>query len=76
VANKTSFQNWIAGDVLVTDPKTCSNSLLLYVGTAADVTGLTYKNVYTGPPVPPYGFSTGSISILSETPDMVVPIGK
>lgn len=73
VANKTQFMSWFNSSVLALDAETCSSSLLLYVGsTEADV---DYRNEYVDAPTIPYGFSTSRVSVFSEAPDMVVPIG-
>ncbi|GME52951.1 Amidase [Neofusicoccum parvum] len=73
VANKTEFMAWFNSSVLVPDAETCSSSLLLYIGsTEADV---DYRNEYLEAPTVPYGFSTSRVSVFSEAPDMVVPIG-
>ncbi|KAK5201435.1 hypothetical protein LTR16_002691 [Cryomyces antarcticus] len=73
VANQTIFSNWWASQVLVADAQTCSDSLLLYVGSDADV---NYRNRYLGTPKVPVGFSTGRISVFSGAPDFVLPLGQ
>ncbi|KAF1989847.1 amidase signature enzyme [Aulographum hederae CBS 113979] len=73
VANKTVFMEWVASEVLVADSQTCSDSLLLYVGSQATV---RYRNRYLPAPSPPFGFGTSQVSIFAEVPDMVVPIGQ
>ncbi|KAF2110645.1 glutamyl-tRNA amidotransferase [Lophiotrema nucula] len=73
VHNKTDFMAWFNSTVLVPDEVTCSNSLLMYVGTAATT---QYRNVYLDSPVAPSGFGIWSVSGFSEVPDMVVPIGE
>jgi hypothetical protein len=70
VANKTQFMEWFGSEILAPDAETCSNSMLVYLGSEADT---VYRNVYRSPPSVPYGFSVSRISVLSETPDMVVP---
>ncbi|KAK4540412.1 hypothetical protein LTR36_009269 [Oleoguttula mirabilis] len=72
-ANRTLFADWFASEVLVADNATCSNSLLFYIGSQADV---NYRNQYTGPPDPPYGFSISRVSPFWSGPDFVVPIGS
>lgn len=72
ISNKTLFMDWFNSNILVSDPETCSDALLLYVGSNADT---TYRNTYWSPPVPPTGFSIGRVSGFAEVPDMVVPIG-
>jgi hypothetical protein len=73
VANKTMFMSWFNSTVLVPDAQTCSESLLMYVGS---IGAQIYRNVYLDDPVPPYGFGEWSISGFSECPDFVVPIGE
>jgi hypothetical protein len=74
VANKTAFMSWFNSTVLTPDPVTCSDSLLVYVGT--DASEPQYRNVYLKDPKPPMGFGANSISGFSEAPDYVVPIGE
>jgi hypothetical protein len=70
VANKTTFMNWFETNVLVADNKTCSDKILMYVGSDAST---LYRNTYIPAPTPPFGYYTSTISIFSEAPDMVVP---
>lgn len=70
VANKTQFMNWFNKEVLASSAETCSDSLLLYVGSAAST---NYRNVYRSPPSAPVGVSNGRLSVFSEAPDFVVP---
>jgi len=73
IANKTTFMNWFADEVVPYAPDTCSESIFLYPQSA----GYTnYRNAYSGPPSTPFGFSSGRIAVFAETPDMVVPIGE
>jgi len=69
-ANRTLFADWFASEVLVADAKTCSNSLLFYVGSEASV---NYRNQYGGPPSPPFGFGISRVSPYWGGPDFVVP---
>ena len=69
-ANRTLFANWFASEVLVADNETCSNSLLLYVGSEASV---EYRNEYNGPPEVPAGFGISRVSPFWGGPDFVVP---
>ncbi|KAF2215883.1 hypothetical protein CERZMDRAFT_35244 [Cercospora zeae-maydis SCOH1-5] len=73
-ANRTLFANWFSEHVLVPHEQTCSDSLLLYVGSKATV---NYRNEYPDPPTVPLG---GSIirraSPFWGGPDFVVPIGS
>ncbi|EEU34049.1 uncharacterized protein NECHADRAFT_50177 [Fusarium vanettenii 77-13-4] len=73
IANKTQFMEWFNTRILSHDAKSCSHNLLVYVPrTPVPVYRDTYR---TGPQVPK-AFSTSRISVMSETPDMVVPIGQ
>jgi hypothetical protein len=74
LANKTEFMSWFNTSVLAPHPVTCSDSLLVYVGT--DASTPDYRNVYLRDPRPPTGFGTNSLSGFSEAPDYVVPIGE
>ena len=73
VANKTEFMDWFNSNVLIPTPETCSDKILLYVGSNADV---SYRNRYIPPPAVPFGFSTGRLSVFSEAPDFVIPLGQ
>jgi hypothetical protein len=75
IANKTTFMNWINGTVLAPSATTCSETLLLYVGSAGK-NSTVYRNIYLSPPTPPWGHYNGNIAIFSEAPDFVVPIGE
>ena len=46
VNNKTIYQQWFSTHVLLNDSTTCSDSLLLYVGSTADEQ--VYRNQYNG----------------------------
>ncbi|KAI4198696.1 MAG: hypothetical protein LQ346_002716 [Caloplaca aetnensis] len=70
--NKTIFMDWFNSKILVNNSRTCSESLLLYPGSVNP----NYRNQYIKPPTVPFGFSTGRISVFSEVPDVVVPIGQ
>ncbi|KAH9834043.1 amidase signature enzyme [Rhodofomes roseus] len=74
IANKTTFMDWFASEVVVGgDSTSCSESILLYPQSS----GYTnYRNAYVGPPGTPFGFSAGRVAVLAETPDMVVPVGE
>ncbi|KAI5359507.1 putative amidase [Septoria linicola] len=73
-ANRTIFADWVSSNVLVADEKTCSDSLLLYVGSQASV---DYRNEYEGAPSPPVGGGIiGRVSPFWGGPDFVVPIGE
>lgn len=74
ITNKTIFMNWFESNVLVpTNGSTCSDKILLYVGSDGST---TYRNEYRDAPSVPFGFSSGRISVFSEAPDYVVPVGE
>ncbi|KAJ5683420.1 hypothetical protein N7462_006585 [Penicillium macrosclerotiorum] len=73
IQNKDTFTAWWNSTVQVFDSETCSDSIILYVGTAATP---TYRNVYRSMPGIPSGFSTSRIANFAGVPDMVVPIGQ
>ncbi|KAL8933469.1 MAG: hypothetical protein Q9211_005769, partial [Gyalolechia sp. 1 TL-2023] len=70
--NKTIFMDWFNSNILRNDSRTCSDSLLLY----ADGLNIQYRNLYNKPPRVPFGFSASRISVFSEVPDVVVPVGQ
>ena len=73
LANKTSFMAWANSSFLAPAADTCSESLVLYVGS----TGRTnYRNVYLSEPGVPLGWGNSRISIFAEVPDFVVPVGE
>ncbi|KAF2130417.1 amidase signature enzyme [Dothidotthia symphoricarpi CBS 119687] len=73
IANKTTFMNWSETTFLAPSAQTCSQSLVMYVGS----TGRTsYRNTYLTSPGVPFGFSNSRISVFTEVPDFVVPIGE
>ncbi|KAF1845050.1 amidase signature enzyme [Cucurbitaria berberidis CBS 394.84] len=73
IANKTVFMNWANKTFLAPSAKTCSDSLVMYVGSTAST---TYRNAYLKEPGVPFGWSNSRISIMSEAPDFVVPLGE
>ena len=73
VTNKTIFMDWVNSGVLAPSSKTCSESLVLYVGSTARADP---RNVYFEEPGVPFGFSNSRISVMAEVPDFVVPIGE
>ncbi|KIP02518.1 hypothetical protein PHLGIDRAFT_79016, partial [Phlebiopsis gigantea 11061_1 CR5-6] len=74
VTNKTVFMNWFQDTVLNgTNKETCSNAIFLYPQSSG---GTNYRNRYISPPTAPFGFGASRISVHSEVPDMVVPIGE
>ncbi|KAF3008587.1 hypothetical protein E8E13_007540 [Curvularia kusanoi] len=73
IANKTAFMSWANSSFLAPSERTCSESLVLYVGS----TGRTvYRNAYLDEPGVPLGFGSSRISVFAETPDFVVPVGE
>ncbi|KZM28146.1 uncharacterized protein EKO05_0005829 [Ascochyta rabiei] len=73
IANKTTFMSWANSTFLAPSAQTCSESLVMYVGS----TGLTnYRNIYLDEPGVPLGWGNSRISIFSEAPDFVVPVGE
>ncbi|PHH86792.1 hypothetical protein CDD83_9749 [Cordyceps sp. RAO-2017] len=73
VANKTQFMDWFNREVLTRDPASCSKQLLVYVPRRP---APKYRDTYLAGPALPQPFSTSRLSVLSEAPDMVVPIGQ
>ena len=75
IANKTLFMNWFNEKILPRDPDplTCSSGILLHT----DSTGyLLPRNEYRDLPAAPLGFSNGEISVFTEAPDSVFPLGQ
>jgi hypothetical protein len=73
VGNKTIFMDWASSAFLAPSPETCSESLVMYVGSTAQTNP---RNVYLREPGVPFGFSNSRISVMSEAPDFVVPVGE
>jgi hypothetical protein len=73
IGNKTTFMEWANATFLAPSSETCSQSLVLYVGSTARANP---RNVYLDEPGVPFGFSSSRISVMSEVPDFVVPIGE
>jgi len=73
ITNKTMFQTWANETFLAPSPKTCSESLVMYVGSTA---GTVYRNTYRNAPGIPLGFGNSRISVMAEVPDFVVPLGE
>lgn len=69
-ANRTLFGDWVSEEVLIADDETCSESLLLYVGSQASA---NYRNEYGDGPSIPLGFTVSRISPFWGGPDFVVP---
>lgn len=75
IANKTVFMDWFNSNILppVTDPLQCSSGFLIYPGSSG---GMSPRNQYRSAPGVPLGFSNGRISVFSEAPDSVFPLGQ
>ncbi|KAI8935518.1 hypothetical protein NX059_008089 [Plenodomus lindquistii] len=73
ISNKTTFMTWANSSFLAPSASTCSESLVLYVGSTGRT---TYRNTYLTAPGVPFGFSNSRISVMAEVPDFVVPIGE
>ncbi|KAK0628366.1 glutamyl-tRNA amidotransferase [Bombardia bombarda] len=72
---KQLFMDWFNTEILppVDDAAQCSDGLLLYIGTEGDQLP---RNEYFGPPEVPFGFGNNRISVFSEVPDSVFPLGQ
>jgi hypothetical protein len=73
VGNKTTFMEWANSTFLAPSPETCSESLVMYVGSTAQANP---RNIYRSEPGVPFGWSNSRISVMAEVPDFVVPIGE
>ncbi|KAK7229762.1 hypothetical protein V2G26_001932 [Clonostachys chloroleuca] len=73
--NKTAFMDWFNKEVLPrsSDDAQCSESILLYPGMDGTPTP---RNEYFEEPGPATGFGTSRISVFSEVPDNVFPLGE
>lgn len=69
-ANRTLFGDWVNSEVLIPDEETCSDSLMLYVGSQANV---NYRNEYGDAPGVPLGFGVSRLSPFWGGPDFVLP---
>ncbi|KAK3896991.1 amidase signature domain-containing protein, partial [Staphylotrichum tortipilum] len=74
-AAKSLFMGWFNTRILppAASPDQCSASLVLYVGSTG---GQNPRNVYPGTPGVPFGFGNSRISVFSEVPDSVFPLGE
>ncbi|KDB21384.1 hypothetical protein H109_06682 [Trichophyton interdigitale MR816] len=72
-ANKTRFTNWFNRTILPSGNTSCSEKLLLYV---PRIPVPNYRGTYRPGPALPSAFNTSRISVMSGTPDMVIPIGQ
>ena len=50
--------------------------MFLYVGSTGGDEDVNERNQYIDPPEAPYGFSAGRISVFTEVPDSVFPLGQ
>ncbi|RSM14451.1 hypothetical protein CDV31_005468 [Fusarium ambrosium] len=75
VHNKTVFMNWFNKRILPADHDhlTCSSGFLLHIDNSGSFSS---RNQYLSPPGLPFGFSNAGISIFSEVPDSVFPLGQ
>ncbi|KLO81418.1 Uncharacterized protein LW93_8127 [Fusarium fujikuroi] len=75
VRNKTIFMDWFNHNVLPKDKDSqrCSSNILLYTQGPGI---FSRRDVYLDPPGVPFGWSLSRISIFSEAPDSVYPIGE
>ncbi|KAJ6156117.1 hypothetical protein N7497_005002 [Penicillium chrysogenum] len=73
IEHKNIFTNWWNTTAQVFDEETCSDSLILYIGTEATP---LYRNAYRSMPGVPTGFATSRIANFAGVPDMVIPIGQ
>ncbi|KAK3330746.1 amidase signature domain-containing protein [Apodospora peruviana] len=73
--NKQTFMTWWNTKVLppVTDASQCSSGLLLYPGSSGSQNP---RNTYRTLPGVPLGFGTSRISVFTEVPDSVYPLGQ
>lgn len=67
--------DWFGTEILspVDDPAQCSSGILLYPGSTGSQNP---RNTYGSAPSVPFGFSNGRISVFSECPDSVFPVGQ
>ncbi|KAM0229032.1 hypothetical protein ACHAPO_010311 [Fusarium lateritium] len=73
--NKTLFMDWFNEEVLPKDkdPKKCSSAILLNPDSSGT---LGRRDIYRDPPKVPFGWSLSEMSIFSEAPDSVYPLGE
>lgn len=77
IHNKTVFMNWFNTQILapVEDATQCSSGILLYPGSEGP-DSQTVRNQYGGSPGVPFGYSSGRLSVFTECPDSVFPVGQ
>ncbi|KAF4440224.1 hypothetical protein F53441_12366 [Fusarium austroafricanum] len=73
--NKTIFMEWFNQKVLPKDkdPKKCSSAILLHTDSTG---GFGRRDEYREPPKVPFGWGLSKLSIFSEAPDSVYPLGE
>jgi len=74
-AAKEKFMKWWNAKVLpaVTDKSQCSSGFVIYPGSSG---GQNPRNRYRTMPGAPLGFGTSRISVFTEVPDSVFPLGQ
>jgi hypothetical protein len=74
IRNKTLFMDWFNSEVLSRSENKdqCSDAILLYPSSSGSPSP---RNRYGSAPGTPLGFSSGRISVFSEAPDNVFPLG-
>lgn len=79
INEKTVFMDWFNTAILSPvdsddeGQQQCSSALLLYPGSTG---AQEPRDVYRPAPSIPFGFSSGRISVFSECPDSVFPVGQ
>jgi hypothetical protein len=68
--NKTVFTDWWSSNVVLPSEETCSDSVLIYVGSDGSP---NYRNEYFSAPGPPTGFGLSRVSPFTGVPDFVFP---
>ncbi|RFN47025.1 hypothetical protein FIE12Z_8751 [Fusarium flagelliforme] len=73
--NKTIFMDWFNKQVLPKDedPQRCSSRILLHTESTGS---FGRRDIYKDPPRVPFGWSLSKLSIFSEAPDSVYPLGE
>lgn len=67
------FNTYIVAPSASDDDATCSSTIVLYVGSSG---GQNPRNRYSSGPSVPFGFSSSRISVFTEVPDVVFPLGE
>lgn len=67
------FNAAVLAPVADDDAQQCSSGILLYPGATG---AQTPRNAYLSPPGVPLGWASGRISVFSECPDSVFPVGQ